>query len=338
MKIRKDYNEIVGMEFGRLKVVGVTGVRNHRHEMLLDCLCTCGKQHTVPYPRLKSGNTKSCGCLQPDVAANAGVYTTKHGDCYTSTYASHRSMMRRCYDPNSVSYKFYGARGVTVCERWRGVENYENFKNDMGERPHGTTLDRFPDNKGNYEPGNCRWATPAEQARNFTNNRWITIEGESLILVDWANRVGLSPTTILDRLKRGWSELAAITTPPDRRNTSRIYIVSGKSFTLKQLSALYGVDARCIRARLQRGIPIERALSASRGNGRKGQKVDTTCGSMSFAQMSAVSNIPTHTILERLARGWTPDEAMNKPLQIKNRKSSVAEDGSESVADNLIVL
>lgn len=85
-----------------------------------------------------------------------------HNQHQSRTYRSWSSMKSRCQNPKSTSYKYYGARGVTVCSRW---ESFENFFEDMGERPEGTSLDRI-DPHGNYEPGNCRWATSAEQNRN----------------------------------------------------------------------------------------------------------------------------------------------------------------------------
>jgi hypothetical protein len=89
----------------------------------------------------------------------------------TGTYHSWRSMIQRCTNPKRHNYKWYGARGVTVCERWR--MSFDAFLADMGDRPKGTTLDRFPNKEGNYEPGNCRWASQREQMRNSRNFRGI---------------------------------------------------------------------------------------------------------------------------------------------------------------------
>jgi len=119
-------------------------------------------------------------------------------------------MFQRCYNPNGTKYADYGGRGITVCDRWL---KFENFYADMGDRPEGMEIDRFPDNDGNYEPGNCRWATRPEQMRNTRANRMITFQGRTQCLTDWANEIGVGCSTICTRLARGWSLERALTTP-----------------------------------------------------------------------------------------------------------------------------
>lgn len=110
-------------------------------------------------------------------------------------------MIRRCTVPTEKSYARYGGRGIMVCERWR---RFENFVEDMGERPKGTTLER-KDNDGNYEPDNCKWATRAEQMRNMRVNRHLTANGKTMIVRDWSHERNLPPNTILNRLNRKWT-------------------------------------------------------------------------------------------------------------------------------------
>ena len=114
------------------------------------------------------------------------------------TYITWHHMIRRCRDPKFHKYEFYGARGIKVCERWL---KFQNFLADMGERPEGKTLDRFPDNRGGYEPGNCRWATPREQQRNTSNNLRLTHNGETKLLVEWAEETGIPAGTLRSRLR-----------------------------------------------------------------------------------------------------------------------------------------
>lgn len=121
-------------------------------------------------------------------------------------------MLQRCRDPNHPDWKWYGAKGVRVCERWR---EFANFLADMGERPSGKTLDRI-NPFGNYEPDNCRWATLREQSRNIRSNVFITFNSETLCVNDWATKTGIHKDTIRDRLRRGLSPEEIFTLPVGR--------------------------------------------------------------------------------------------------------------------------
>jgi hypothetical protein len=128
------------------------------------------------------------------------------------TYRTWASMLNRCNCPTSSGYPKYGAKGTRVCERWL---SFENFLADMGERPEGMSIDRKDNEKG-YEPGNCRWATRPDQARNKTDNRFLTFNGETLCLTDWAKKLGLTPGALHTRLKLFPLEEAL--TKPKRKN------------------------------------------------------------------------------------------------------------------------
>lgn len=140
--------------------------------------------------------------------------TLRHGQCLrgqrpTATYSAWQAMKKRCCEPNHRSYKHYGGRGITVCDRW---QTFDNFYADMGEQPPGHTLDRI-DVNGNYEPSNCRWATAHEQSRNRRTNRLIEFNGETLCVVDWARRVGIHQNTLWQRIITGWPVERALTEP-----------------------------------------------------------------------------------------------------------------------------
>jgi hypothetical protein len=128
----------------------------------------------------------------------------------TPTYRSWRAMRKRCLSKAQFGYEYYGGAGVKICERWN---DFANFLADMGERPDGTTLDRYPDGSGNYEPGNCRWATKHEQAINRKSTIWIEFNGERRCLSEWARIYNMQKGRVGERIANGWDPVAAITTP-----------------------------------------------------------------------------------------------------------------------------
>lgn len=157
--------DVSGARFGRLVAVEFAGhIGRHRARAWL-CKCDCGNTKAIAVSALRAGRTRSCGCGE---IANQRSASVQHGHCrgtYRSpTHYSWGAMVSRCTNPRDVNYHRYGGRGITICKRW--LDSFENFLEDMGERPPGKTLDRYPNNDGNYERGNCRWATPKEQAAN----------------------------------------------------------------------------------------------------------------------------------------------------------------------------
>ncbi|HVM91765.1 MAG TPA: hypothetical protein VMT67_03080 [Terriglobales bacterium] len=140
---------------------------------------------------------------------------TKHGQArigaHTRTYESWQSMRRRCLQEKESHYAQYGGRGITICARW---DSFEAFLEDMGERPIGKTLDRFPDVDGNYEPGNCRWATTKEQNENKRNSLTFEFNRKRLSLKDWAKETGIAYATLRCRIRDyGWTIERAFSTP-----------------------------------------------------------------------------------------------------------------------------
>lgn len=169
--------------------------------------CECGTEVALQANGVTRGKTKSCGCYRRDWGRER---STVHGLHRTPTYHSWQSMIGRCSYPSQRHYREYGGRGIKICERWM---TFANFLADMGERPLGMTLDRENTN-GHYEPDNCRWATPIQQARNTRSNLIVRVHGLNLSLVEACEELGLRYSTIYGRMRRGLTFEDAISRLP----------------------------------------------------------------------------------------------------------------------------
>jgi hypothetical protein len=197
-------SDFAGMKFGRLTVLHREPGRKPVHWI---CKCQCGTQRSFNSFNLKTGHTTSCGCYQRENPTRK-----THGLTRTQEYKIWARMKGRCNNPDDGDYPEWGGRGIIVCERWNS--SFENFLADMGERPTPKhSIDRYPDNDGNYEPTNCRWATSKEQANNRRNCRVVSYRGQSVSLKQAVTMAGTNYAAVQARLKNGWDTIAAIDTP-----------------------------------------------------------------------------------------------------------------------------
>ncbi len=191
--------DFTGLKIGRLTVVGFAGVqiRNSRSRRYWLCSCECGNTVEVEASNLISRPTQSCGCLRNELVA---LVNLKHGEAMrTKENRAWYGMKARCYNPNETKYPQYGGRGIIVCERW--LNSYEDFLLDMGRAPSkGHTLDRI-DVNGNYEPSNCRWATLKVQGNNKTTNVFLTFDGQTKTISQWADIIGYDYKALHYQLK-----------------------------------------------------------------------------------------------------------------------------------------
>jgi hypothetical protein len=182
--------DITGQRFGRL--IALNRVSASRSSW--ECLCDCGNTKIILLYSLRSGSTKSCGCYSAGLTANLNK---THGMSNTPTHRVWKGMRQRCLNKKIKEFRYWGGRGITICDRWK---TFTNFLMDMGEKPVGKSLDRYPDGGGNYEPGNCRWATPEEQALNRTSNLYIHWKGKTQTAMEWALEIGLPYTCLIQRI------------------------------------------------------------------------------------------------------------------------------------------
>ena len=210
--------------------------RSPRCRSMWTWLCVCGRTINAQARRVREGLLRECSTcsherrrvMREETAKNCASRVARAPRPTSVTGVSDpnlakrraerniwQGMLNRCALPCPSNVACYGARGISVCDRWR--ESFANFLSDMGRRPTlKHSIDRI-DVSGNYEPSNCRWATPKEQGRNKRNNHMIAHNGETKCVAEWAEILGVKARTIRDRLARGWSADAALTTPIEAR-------------------------------------------------------------------------------------------------------------------------
>jgi hypothetical protein len=214
--------DLTGERYGRLVALCNTG-RKQLRNFIWRFRCDCGNEIERPSGEVRRGGVSSCGCYRNEMrgdhmrkhAAGYNKARAKHGLTGSPTWVTWDSMIQRCENPNHKSFAEYGGAGIVVCPEWH---DFARFLADMGERPEGLTLDRFPNGAGNYEPGNCRWATYREQGNNRRTNKRIAFNGREQTVAEWARELGISRAALGYRLRNGWSIEEALTMKIDKGN------------------------------------------------------------------------------------------------------------------------
>ena len=198
--------DLTGRVFGRLTVIEYAGRNSDGVRMWL-CRCACGNEATVRGSCLTSGHTKSCGCgkLGP-LNPNEKHWNETHGKTGTRLYFVWKNMRNRCRCKSSSSYRFYGKRGISVCEEWEDFSNFSSWAMSSGYSD-GLTIERI-DVNGNYCPENCCWIPRELQSKNTRSVHVIEFNGVSLVQADWARRIGIHPATLCERIKKYGVEAA----------------------------------------------------------------------------------------------------------------------------------
>ena len=205
--------DLVGMTFERLTVTAYIGRIGESPRQFWLCRCSCGNELRVQSGNLKNGHTRSCGCLMREAASKAH---RTHGQTDTRLYCIWEQMKVRCLNEKTSHFHRYGGRGIRICARW--VSSFEAFLEDMGHPPEGYSLDRI-DTDGDYEPGNCRWASAKVQQRNRRNNSSVMFRGRLMTYAEMSEITGVGQGTIRRRIvENGWTPERAASTPSARRD------------------------------------------------------------------------------------------------------------------------
>lgn len=200
-----------GQKFGRLTVVKRVERKSPKAYWL--CKCDCGNEHIVCGASLTRGKVLSCGCYAKEKLIRD---KTTHGGSGTRLYVIYRNMKRRCLYEKDREYPYYGERGITICDEWKGsFEKFRSWANKNGYSD-SLTLDRI-DNNGNYCPENCRWATMEQQNNNTRACVFVTINGETHTLSQWCKINNINYYTVMARRRAGWSNEDAVTVPVNSR-------------------------------------------------------------------------------------------------------------------------
>jgi len=198
------FKDLTGKRFGRLTVLELEEIINGKPKW--KCRCDCGNEVIIDGSRMKSGTTKSCGCLAKEIKSERSV---THGKSKTNLYRIYNHMKGRCYNPTDSAYENYGGRGIRMCQEW--LDDFMNFYNWSMNNGYkkGLTIDRI-DNDGDYEPSNCRWADNITQCNNRRSNRKLTVNSETHTIAEWSRITGVGSSTIINRLNNGVSPKMAL--------------------------------------------------------------------------------------------------------------------------------
>ncbi|ECO0419392.1 hypothetical protein DFV33_04705 [Salmonella enterica subsp. enterica serovar Bareilly] len=244
--------DLTGKTFGRLTVLNRdTTWKGTRVKWV--CLCTCGKRTSVAGSNLLKGTTSSCGCLAKELLVER---STTHGLSRSPEYGVWNAMINRCCNSNSANFGNYGGRGISVCERWKS--SFENFIADMGRRPSNKHSIERVNNNGNYEPGNCIWATTTEQLSNKRNNYKGMFHGKEITLAELSRNTEISVNVLRKRIIRDgltFEEAVLLGDGVQR------YMKDGLNLSIKEWSEKLNIPYKVLHNRLRiRRWPIEKAL------------------------------------------------------------------------------
>ena len=221
---------VAGQRFNRLFIISRAENTNRGKARWL-CQCDCGRLTTVVGESFRNGSTRSCGCFQKETVAQANLLRLSkdpkaHGLSKTPEYRIWIHIKGRCLNSQDQSFASYGGRGITICSEWQN--SFKSFYGDMGPRPGPEYSIERRDNHWGYNPQNCYWATMLNQANNKRNNHFLTHNGKTQTVSQWARIIDVLPRSLLARLEYGWSVERALTEPFRQHCTYKNHMLSSK--------------------------------------------------------------------------------------------------------------
>ena len=318
--------DLRGRRFDRLIALDRLPQEEGRTKVRWLCRCDCGLTSVTTTDQLISGHTRSCGCLHKD---NLRKRNRTHGLGRPGTYGTWSNMIQRCSNEKNPSYADYGGRGIKVCERWK---MFEHFYADMGDRPPMTSIERS-DFNGDYESGNCCWASNFDQARNKRSTRMLSHDGKTQCVTDWAKETGVSVGAIFARIDQcKWSVEKALTTPPLRptekpskpkkERQSLMLEHGGRSQKVAAWAKELGIEEGVIRQRLALGWDVSKALTAPVKALKTGQTFTINGITKTTLQWAKEYGADPVRVRRRVLLGWSPEKALSDPIRPKARVSS----------------
>lgn len=260
MPKRISEEEIKGKKYGKLTAVKVIG-KNKSGKFLWLCKCDCGNESVVIQQQLRSGGTKSCGCYQKERMSQRKPYNHRE-----RLYVLWIGIRQRCNNPNNISYPYYGAKGIKMCEEWEN--NYITFRDWALKTGYDETLPRGEqtiERKNillGYSPENCTWKTISQQQRNKGNLKRYEYNGELHTLIDWSEITGVEYSLLHGRVSGyGMPIKEAIETP---KREAEKYNYNGKNLTMSEWSKELGITSHALRARLRKGKPYNEVFSSEK--------------------------------------------------------------------------
>lgn len=259
--------DLTGKVFGKLTALKCTG-ESVGENLLWVCICSCGNTVTVMSGSLRSGNTKSCGCFRDDQREASEFFDGRSSD---PLYKRWRGMLQRCYNPKTTWFKYYGGRGITVCDEWRdskkGIKAFSLWAQANGYCKE-LEIDRI-DVNGPYSPENCRWVTKEENGNNKRNNLYLEYEGQTYSVAQFARKLDVTYYAVLHRFEQGKSGAVIFKEMDDFRRRKRPILLDGIAMTTKELISKFpGLDNSFISYYKTRGRTAEEIISLARSKGR----------------------------------------------------------------------